>query len=111
MTYLVTFFRCLRVSSRSALAFSISSRCLLMSNSEMRRMRTPSSISTSASARSRQHLPAERLEALVHGRRHGLVGLALLDFFVNALLDENALERSEMQFLLQLAFAAIPVRA
>ncbi len=40
MTYLVRFLRFLRVSARSAFTFSISSRCLLMSNSEMRRMRT-----------------------------------------------------------------------
>ena len=53
MTYFVSPLRFLRVSSNSAFVFSISSRCLLMSKSEIRRMRTCSSFSTSASTMSR----------------------------------------------------------
>ncbi len=48
------------------------------------------------------HLFAERLEALVHGRQDGLVGFALLDFLVNALFDEDAFEGAEMEFFLEL---------
>jgi hypothetical protein len=33
-----------------------------------------------------------------------LVGFALLDFLVDAFLDENAFQRAEMQFILKLAF-------
>jgi len=48
------------------------------------------------------HLPAQRFEARVHRRPHGLVGLALLDALVNALLDEETLQRAKMQLLLEL---------
>ena len=47
-------------------------------------------------------LLAERLETLVHGGHNGLIGLALLDLLVDALLDENALQRPEMELILEL---------
>ena len=46
----------------------------------------------------------ERFEAVVNGRDDRFVRFALLDFFVDAFLDENAFERAEMQFVLELAF-------
>ena len=45
---------------------------------------------------------AEGLEALVHGSHDGLVGLALLDLLVDALLDEDALQCAEMELVLEL---------
>ena len=60
--------------------------------------------STSGVGQFANQLLAERLEALVHRGQHGLVGLALLDPLVDALLDEDALQRAEMQFVLELGF-------
>ena len=57
------------------------------------------------------HLAAERLEALLHGGEDGFVGAGLLDFLVNAFFDENADQRFEMQFLLQLVSPSTPVPA
>ena len=50
-------------------------------------------------------LPLERLEPVIHRRHHRLVRLALLDLLVDALLDEDALQRAVMQFVLQLLLA------
>ena len=76
-----------------------------MSNSEMRRMRTCNSFSTSASASSRTSCLRERLEAVVNRGDDGLVRLALLDRLVDALLDEDALQRAVMQFVLSSCFS------
>ena len=39
----------------------------------------------------------------MHRGEHRFVGFALLDLLVNAFLDENAFQRAEMQFVLELA--------
>ena len=48
------------------------------------------------------HLPAERLEFRVHCGDDRLVGFALLDGLVEPLLDEDAFEGAEVQFVLEL---------
>src|SRR5215471_6166617 len=52
----------------------------------------------------KQLLP-EWLKAIAHGSHDRLRCLALFDAFVEALFDENALERAKMQFVLKLRFA------
>src|SRR5206468_10462914 len=49
-----------------------------------------------------RQLPAERLETLVHRGNNRLVAFAGLDSIVNTLLDQNALQRAEVQFVLEL---------
>ena len=47
-------------------------------------------------------MPSEGLEAVLHRGDDGLVGFALLDLFVNPLLDEDALQGAEVQFVFEL---------
>ena len=49
-------------------------------------------------------LLSERLETLMHRSQDRFVSLALLDLFVEAFLDEDALQRAEMQLVLELGF-------
>ena len=52
-------------------------------------------------------LGGEGLEAIHHGGVDGLVRFALLDLLVDALLDEDALQRAEIEVFLQLALAQL----
>src|SRR5438552_14400860 len=47
---------------------------------------------------------AEGFEPIAHGGQHRFIGFALLDFFIDALLDENAFERAKVQFILEFGF-------
>ena len=45
----------------------------------------------------------KRFETIVNSAEDSFVRFALLDFFVNALFDEDAFQRAKMQFVVQLA--------
>jgi len=49
-------------------------------------------------------LATKRFEPLAHGRENRLVGPTLLNLLVEAFLDEDALQRAEVQLILQMGF-------
>ena len=54
---------------------------------------------------------AERLEPFVNGGQDGFIGFALLDPFVDALLDKDPLQGPEVEFVLELGFLELAAPA
>ena len=106
MTYFVRLFRCLRVSFQVQPSFfSISSRCLLMSNKRNAADANLQQFLHVGIHNLAHELAFERLETLINTGENRFVGFAFFNQLVNALLDEDAFERAVMQFVEQLLLA------